>query len=316
MWWTPWLWSFCISRLLPFEVPRASTCTRCAAGSPTARARPAPGRRGRCGFSHRSPPRGSRPATAPDASSTLTGSGGSCFTPRVAWAHEDVAAHIRGERAHDLAHRGREDVDPAHDQHVVGAPEAADARAGAAARARRRAHVDVVPGPEPEQRRGAVPEMGEDELARGPVGQLDRGARVRVDQLRVHEAAGAEVHAVLLLALAPERRADVADAHRLGHAGAPALLEPRAEGGLASSGLARRRARASRVDPRRSTSRSAAHSTRYAAYEGVSTAGLGPELLDREHQPLGVPRPDRDVTRARSCRTRRAPRRPRTGPAL
>ena len=41
------------------------------------------------------------------------------------------------------------------------------------------------------------------------------------------------------LALAPQRDADVADAHRLGHARAPALLERRAERGLAAAGLAR-----------------------------------------------------------------------------
>ena len=48
----------------------------------------------------------------------------------------------------------------------------------------------------------------------------------------------AEVHPVLLLALAEERRADVADAHRLGHLCAPALLELRAKGRLAAAGLA------------------------------------------------------------------------------
>jgi hypothetical protein len=54
----------------------------------------------------------------------------------------------------------------------------------------------------------------------------------------VDEAARAEVHPVLLLALSPERDADVADAHRLGDLRAPALLQPRPEGGLAASGLA------------------------------------------------------------------------------
>ena len=61
---------------------------------------------------------------------------------------------------------------------------------------------------------------------------------LRVDQLGVDEAARAEVHAVLLLALAPERDADVADPHRLGDPRAPALLELRAEGRLAAAGLA------------------------------------------------------------------------------
>ena len=61
----------------------------------------------------------------------------------------------------------------------------------------------------------------------------------RVDQLGMDEAARAEVHAVLLLALAPERDADVADAHRLGHLRAPPRLELRAERRLAAARLAR-----------------------------------------------------------------------------
>src|SRR5579872_502446 len=41
-------------------------------------------------------------------------------------ADEDVAADGGTEGAHDLAQRRGEDVDAAHDQHVVGAAEAAD----------------------------------------------------------------------------------------------------------------------------------------------------------------------------------------------
>ena len=80
-------------------------------------------------------------------------------------------------------------------------------------------------------------QVGEDELARGAVGELARLAGVRVDQLRMDEPAGAEMHPVLRLALAPERGADVADAHRLGHLRAPARLELRPERRLAASGL-------------------------------------------------------------------------------
>ena len=107
-----------------------------------------------------------------------------------------------------------------------------------------------------------------------PSSSSTRLAGSRVDQLRVDEAARAQVHAVLLLALAPERDADVADAHRLGHARAPALLELRAERRLAAAGLARDEhaldARAAQVEAalRRP-------STRYAAYDGVSTAASG-----------------------------------------
>ena len=153
-------------------------------------------------------------------------------------AHEDVSADVGREGADDFAHGAGEDVDAADDEHVVGAADAADARAGAAARARARLDAHVVAGAEAQERRGAVPEVGEDELAAGAVVEGDRPLRLGVDELGVDEAAGAEVHAVLVLALAPQRDADVADAHGLGDLRAPALLEGGAEGGLAAAGLA------------------------------------------------------------------------------
>ena len=83
-----------------------------------------------------------------------------------------------------------------------------------------------------------MPQVGQHELAGGAVVDRDRRARRWVDELRVDEAARAEVHAVLLLALAPERDADLAHAHRLRDGRVPALLEPGAEGGLAAARLA------------------------------------------------------------------------------
>src|SRR3954468_11100444 len=151
---------------------------------------------------------------------------------------EDVAADVGRERAHDLAHGGGEDVDAAHDQHVVGAADAADPRAGAAARAWARPDPHVVARAEAQQWRGAVLEVAEHELALGAVVHGDGPLRGRVDQLGVDEAAGAEVHAVLVGALAPGRDADAADAQRLGDLRAPAALELRAECGLAAAGLA------------------------------------------------------------------------------
>ena len=99
-------------------------------------------------------------------------------------------------------------------------------------------HLNVVARAKAQQRRRAMPQMRQDELARGAVVERDRGARVGVDQLGVDEAARAQVHAVLLLALAPERHADVADAHRLGDLRAPPRFELRAERRLAAAGLA------------------------------------------------------------------------------
>ena len=55
----------------------------------------------------------------------------------------------------------------------------------------------------------------------------------------MHEPSPGEVHAALLLALAPERDGDVANAHRLGDARAPRRLELLPHDGLAAAGLAR-----------------------------------------------------------------------------
>src|SRR3954471_24812736 len=147
-----------------------------------------------------------------------------------------MAADVRHELAHDLAYGRGEDVDAADDQHVVGPADAADPGAGAAAGTGVLLQLDVVARAEAEEGRRAVPEMGEDEFAGLTVGHLSAAG---VDELRVHEAAGAQVHAVLLLAFAPERYADVADPHRLRHLGAPALLELLSEGRLPPAGPAR-----------------------------------------------------------------------------
>ena len=91
----------------------------------------------------------------------------------------------------------------------------------------------MVARSEAEHRRGPVPEVRKNELARRAVLPCARLAGLRIDQLRIDELVRAEVHAGLLLAFAPKRRPDVADAHRLGDTGAPALLERRAHHRLA-----------------------------------------------------------------------------------
>src|SRR4029453_18168136 len=100
------------------------------------------------------------------------------------------------------------------DEHVVGAPDTPHARAGPTAGARARPDLDVVPGAKAEEWRGAMPEMRQHELAGRAVVHRDRSAGLGVDQLGVDEPARTQVHPVLLLALPPERNADVADAHR------------------------------------------------------------------------------------------------------
>ena len=97
----------------------------------------------------------------------------------------------------------------------------------------------MVTGAEPEQRRRLVPQMRKHELALGPVGQRHGRAAHRIDQLGMDEAPGAEMHAALRFAFAPQRHTDVADAHRLADFGAPCRLEPRPHPRLASTRFAR-----------------------------------------------------------------------------
>src|SRR3954470_2802724 len=214
-----------------------------------------------------------------------------------AGADQDVAADLRREAAHHLAHRRGEHVDAAHDEHVVGPADAPHARAGPPARARTHAHDDVVARAEAQERRRAVAQVGQDELAFGAVLQGERVAGGGVDELGVDVVARAEVHAGLLLALAPERHADVADAHGLGHACAPAVLEP---------APARRRAaaRLARDEDAPDARRGEVHAAVGRPFDQVRRVRrrqhrrLGLEQLDRAQESLGVAGADRDVAEA------------------
>ena len=237
-------------------------------------------------------------AAAPRASSTLTGSGGSCLTPGEPRPHADVAADRGREPADDLAHRGREDVDAAHDQHVVGAPDAAHARAGAAAAARRASgpRRGRACGSAAAARRDAAggsararPTAPSSSATAAPVsGSISSGCTKPRAPRCIPSCA---------LALAPQRDADVADAHRLGHARAPARLERRAERRLAAAGLARHEhaldAGGAQVDA--ALGRPLDEVGRVGRREH---RGLGPQQLDRADEPLGVARADRDVAEA------------------
>ena len=140
------------------------------------------------------------------------------------------------------------------------------------------------------------------------------GPRLRIDELRIHEAARTEVHAVLLLALSPERYADVADTHGLGDSRAPPILELRTERRLPAAGLARDEnalhARAAKVDPAVDCRLDEMGRVRRSEHRRLRS-----QALDREQQPLRVPRPDGNVKRPiRSKAARAAPAT--KGPAL
>ena len=234
-------------------------------------------------------------AGRPCASSTLTGRGGSCLTPRVRGLTRMLPLISRGERAHHLTHGRGEDVDSADDEHVVRSPDAADARGRAATLARSRSDLHVVTGAESQQRGRTLTEMRQHELAAGAVGHLTRLAGLRIDQLRVDEASCAEMHAVLLFAFTPERRTDVADPHRLGDPGPPARLELRPEGRLAAARLAGdEQTLDTRPDEIEVTLRRPFDQVRGIRRRECRSLGL--ELVDREHQPFGVAGADGNVT--------------------
>ena len=137
-------------------------------------------------------------------------------------------------------------------------------------------------------------EVGQHELARGAVVQLDGDSCFGFDQLGVDEPASAQVHAVLLFALPPERSADVADAHHLGDPRAPTLFELRTEGRLAAAGLTCHEhaldARTPEIDiPLRRPFEE------MGGIGGREHRGFRPEQLDRRNQTLGIPRADRNV---------------------
>lgn len=154
----------------------------------------------------------------------------------------------------------------------------------------------MVARAKPQQRRRAVLEMRQHQLAHDPVAERQGSARLGVDQLGVEETAGAEVHPVLVLALAPQRDADVADPIA-SVTRAPALFEPGAEAGLATAGLPRDQhpphARVPQVDVAL-----AGPLDQIRGVGGREHRGLRAQALDGEHPAFGVAGADRNVTGA------------------
>ena len=165
MWWTPWLWSLRIGYPFDLVLDEFRLVLAALQAAPRHELDAGLDHERRRAVARGSPPRARDRPPRPGASSTLTGSGGSCLTPGARGRTRMCPLTVGREGADHLAHRGREDVDPAHDQHVVGAPDAAHARAGAPARARARPDHDVVARAEAQQRRGAVAQVRQDELA-------------------------------------------------------------------------------------------------------------------------------------------------------
>ena len=297
----------------PATSPRASTCSRCAAGSPPAAARP----RRLTTSRSRTPPRDRlgqpRRGAAPPASSTATGNGGACFTPRrrgrmamtplTAGANPATTSRTAVGKTLTPRRISMSSVRPMQRTRGLVRPQAQGAGR----------HPHMVAAAEAQQRRRPLPQMGIDQLPLRPVLPGPRRAGLRVDQLHMHEAPPGEVHARPRLALAPERHRDVADPHRLGHLRPPGRLQPPAQLRLPAARLARdqqpRHARAREVDARaRPPSRPGAARRRASAPPRPAPAPAPPPAAARcSPAPPGCGRP-------RAPRRRRAPRPPRTAP--
>ena len=220
----------------------------------------------------------------------------------------------RRERVHDLAHGRREDVHAADDQHVVGAADAADARArrgrtrtgsfatwtwsrvrkrrSGAARCRRCVRTSSP----------AAPSSSVERLA-GARGRSARRGRSRARRGASRPAPRTRPRATGRCRRRPSPRSPSRPSPPRASRGRPA----RRRRARPRRGRARRSSRAGRVRSRPS---------RWAAYDGVSTTASGSERLDRAHERARVPGADRDVHEA-DARRRRASAAPATnGPAL
>ena len=150
-----------------------------------------------------------------------------------------MAADLGARSGDDLADRRGEDVDAADDQHVVGAADAADPRAGAAAGARARPHADVVAGAEAQQRRGAVAEVREHELALGAVLERRRRRRSRGRSARRGRSRARRGACRPAASHSPQSETPMSPMPIASVTRAPQpCLELRAEGRLAAAGLA------------------------------------------------------------------------------
>src|SRR5262249_30650854 len=153
------------------------------------------------------------------ASSTTTGNGGARFPPlapgRVAHTPPTSGANALPTpptaRGDTMTPRTRRPpyVPPARPRPPAPGPR----------RARAGPHHHAITRAETQQRCRALAQMGVDQFAFRAVRKRQHRAAVGVDQLEVHQAAAAEMHAGLFLTLAPQRDCDVADPHCLGDLG-------------------------------------------------------------------------------------------------
>ena len=227
--------------------PRSWSCERCGRAPRTATmvaSAPAPMARFSCSSSaaFASASRASGRPSAASARSSIRSYG-----PGPRRSIRRCPESSSGSPATTRPHGGREDVDAAHVEHVVGAAGDAEPPGGAPAGARPGAgHRDGVAAAVAHERLALAREMRAHQLAGGALGDRQPLERGRVDDLGEHDVAGVEVQVGRLLALRAEDRQHLRQAEvRVAHREAPRLLEPRA-------GSRRCRGR-----PRRRTGRSA-----------------------------------------------------------
>src|SRR5205807_3925540 len=122
-------------------------------------------------------------------------------------------------------YRRRVDVDPADDEHVVAASDNANPEGRTPTATVVAFNPGNVAAEKTDHWHRFAGEVRVDELAHGARLEFHRLARVRIDQLHPDVAAAAEVHALLLRALAEQRRRYVANPHNLGDGDAENRLD-------------------------------------------------------------------------------------------
>src|SRR5690606_6700763 len=161
----------------------------------------------------------------------------------------ELAGRAWAERGDDVCNGAREDVHALDDEHVVGAPDAADTGTGAPAGADAGAFdAHQVADPEAHERHALALDRGVDDLRQHAFLGFDRFPGFRVNDLDDDGALPEEVHPVLGFALAPDDGHEVGRAHRVVDLAAPGLFDLLPDLGEARARLAAER---HRLEPER-----------------------------------------------------------------
>ena len=147
--------------------------------------------------------------------------------------------HIRLEFIEDGADRGGEQVDAAHDQHVIGPADTAYPGTGAAGGIRLRIDDDMVATAKAQQGHGFMAQCRVYQFPFRLVFPWNRLAGLRLDEFHMGETPGHEMHAFAVIVFRPGGQGDVADPHRLPDLAIERALDAFPDEGFTATGLTR-----------------------------------------------------------------------------